>query len=132
MSGSDLVADLRKRAEIRAKIDRGDGEVDRISAQLLQAADEIERLRDGAAIEAAITEQTATIIAENETLRSLPAATLAGFLHWMIHRDVTVMIGNGQGADALTKPMHAFLDVNGIPKDGPSRPKLKTPGRVQA
>ena len=94
MSGSDLVADLRKRAEIRAKIDRGDGEVDRISAQLLQAADEIERLRDGAAIEAAITEQTAAIIAENETLRSLPAVVLAGFLHWMIHRDVTVMIGN--------------------------------------
>jgi uncharacterized coiled-coil DUF342 family protein len=41
----DIVYRLRKRAEIRAKIDRGDGEVDRISAQLLEAADCIETLR---------------------------------------------------------------------------------------
>ena len=45
MSEEDIVFRLRKRAEIRAKIDRGEGEVDRISAQLIEAADEIERLR---------------------------------------------------------------------------------------
>ena len=42
---SALAIEMRKRAEIRAKIDRGDGKVDRISAQLLQAAGEIERLQ---------------------------------------------------------------------------------------
>jgi len=41
----DIVYQLRKRAEIRAKIDRGDGKIDRISVQLLRAADEVERLR---------------------------------------------------------------------------------------
>jgi len=35
---------MRKRAEIRAKIDRGDGKPDRISTQLLEAAHVIERL----------------------------------------------------------------------------------------
>jgi len=41
----DIVFRLRKRAEIRAKIDRGDGKPDRISVQLLEAAEEIENLR---------------------------------------------------------------------------------------
>jgi hypothetical protein len=35
---------MRKRAEIRNKIDRGDGKVDRIGAQLTEAADVLERL----------------------------------------------------------------------------------------
>jgi chromosome segregation ATPase len=41
----DLVYRLRKRAEVRIKLDRGNGKLDRISAQLLEAADEIESLR---------------------------------------------------------------------------------------
>ena len=39
-----LIESMRKRAEIRAKIDRGDGKPDRISTQLLEAAHVIERL----------------------------------------------------------------------------------------
>jgi hypothetical protein len=35
---------MRKRAEIREKIDRGDGKIDRIGAQLTEAADVLERL----------------------------------------------------------------------------------------
>jgi len=45
MEKEDIVVRLRKRAEIRQKIDRGDGEIDRISRDLLEAADEIENLR---------------------------------------------------------------------------------------
>ena len=47
MTEVDLVERLRKRAEIRAKLDRGDGKPDRISVQLHEAANEIERLREG-------------------------------------------------------------------------------------
>ncbi len=39
-----LIEGMRKRAEIREKIDRGDGKVDRIGAQLTEAADVLERL----------------------------------------------------------------------------------------
>ncbi len=39
-----LVEGLRKRAEIRAKIDRGHGKVDRLGVQLTEAAEVIERL----------------------------------------------------------------------------------------
>ena len=46
MDTQDIVYRLRTRAEIRKKIDRGNGEVDRISRDLLEAADEIEALRD--------------------------------------------------------------------------------------
>ena len=45
MDIQDIVYRLRTRAEIRRKIGRGDGEVDRISRDLLEAADEIEALR---------------------------------------------------------------------------------------
>jgi hypothetical protein len=41
----DIVFRLRKRAEIRAKLDRGDGKPDKISIQLEEAAKEIEKLR---------------------------------------------------------------------------------------
>ena len=85
-----------------------------------------------AQIEAAITEQTATLIAENEVLRTLPAVTLSAFLHWMIHRDVVVTIGKGAGAAELAKPMVAFRKVNGLPDGNPKRPRLKQPGRVAA
>jgi hypothetical protein len=85
-----------------------------------------------ALIDAAITEELAAIIAENEALRTLPGEVLSQFLHWLIHRDVTVTVGRGVGADALAKPMVAFLNVNGLPKGNPEAPKLKTPGRIQA
>lgn len=83
-------------------------------------------------IEASISEEITALIEENDRLRTLPAETLAHFLHWMVHRDVSVTIGKGKGADAISKPALAFVKANGLPDCRPDYPQMKTPGRVRA